>query len=302
MDIFKKKKALIKVGYLCNNNCVFCWTDRFKEKVKTNLTTKEILRKIDLAQNININTLILSGGEPTIRKDIFKICRYIKEKGFSLGLGSNGRIFSYKGIFDMLTKENLEFLHISFLSNEKEIHNKITRTKSFDQTTQGIKKAIDYNLNPIINLVVQKKNMNYLNETVDFLIKLGVNIIRISLVEPAGKAKKNSYILPEIQTASLRIAEAMEYGQSRGIYVGFDGLPLCLIKDKGNFTDLRRMGILYLSEAFESKFHPVDHKNRTKLPMCKSCKISECPGIYKGYIDLLGKEKLNEELKRIIEL
>lgn len=302
MDLFKKKKALIKVGYICNNNCIFCWTDRFKDKVKVNSTTKEILKKIDFAQGIGVSTLILTGGEPTIRKDLFKICKYIKEKGFFLGLGSNGRIFSYEGVLERLIKENLTFLHISFLSNKKQIHNNITQTKSFEQSTKGIKKAINYGLNPIINLVVQKQNMNYLKETIDFLIGLGVKIIRISLVEPAGKAKKNIQVLPEVATASLKIAEAMEYGRSRGIYIGFDGLPLCFIKRKDLFTDLRRMGIVYISEAFEKKFYPVDHDNRTKLPACKNCRIKECPGIYKGYIDLLGKEKINEVLKGATKL
>jgi len=299
MDLFKKKKALIKVGYLCNNSCTFCWTDRFGDKVKVNLTTQEILRKVDLAQSIGVNTLVLTGGEPTIRKDIFKICRHIKEKGFSLGIGTNGRMLSCEGMLDRLTKDGLEFLHISFLSDSKQTHNKITRTESFEQTTKGIKKAISVGLTPIINLVVQKENMDYLKETADLLIGVGVKAIRLSLVEPAGKARKNMDVLPELALASKKMVEMMEHGKSRGIYVGFDGLPLCLVKDKNLFIDLQRMGILYISEAFESEFYPVDHKNRIKLDLCEGCKIMECPGIYKGYSEILGKEELNEILKEL---
>jgi MoaA/NifB/PqqE/SkfB family radical SAM enzyme len=55
------------------------------------LTTEECRRVIDEIAQVNPNVfLILTGGEPLLRKDLFDIAGYAAEKDFTVVLGTNG--------------------------------------------------------------------------------------------------------------------------------------------------------------------------------------------------------------------
>jgi molybdenum cofactor biosynthesis enzyme MoaA len=289
MEIFpeiQKKKALIKLDYRCNNNCLFCWTDRFGDNTGKILELSKIKQKILKAKKLGVDTITLSGGEPTIRKDFFKITKFIKEQGLSLSLGTNARMLSSDNFFQRLLNDNLEFLHISFYSTKKEIHNKISQTESFEQTIQGIKNSVKYGIEPIINIIVNKYNLDELEQIVDFLNNISVKKIKFSLVEPAGKALRNQDILPDIKTASENTKKAIDKSISLGIMTGFDGFPLCNMKGyEKRFTHLEKQGIIFLSEAFEDDFFPVDLLKYKKIKECNECLENKCPGIYEGYVN-----------------
>lgn len=295
-DYFYKKKAVIKLGYSCNNNCLFCWGRRWGKESEIDLNTEDIKKKIDLAKNLDVKTIVITGGEATIRRDLFEITKYIQNQGFSLGLATNGRMLSYQHVLDRLIKHGLLFLHISFYCHRKEIYEKITRTKSFEEAFAGIKNSVNRKLNPLINIVINRYNMHELKDFIDVLSRIGVKNFRLSYVEPAGEAEKNVDIIPRIPEASAVIKEGMDYGISKNLKMGFEGIPFCHFPEYvSNFADLKGLGIDFLSEAFEEEFFPIDYVKYEKVEECDGCGIKECPGIFKNYIELFGSEDLNLE-------
>ena len=81
----------------CNLNCDHCYLDaEFRGGLKTDeLNTEECFRVIDQIAEVNPNAfLILTGGEPLLRPDIYEIIRYAADKKFMVVLGTNGTMIN----------------------------------------------------------------------------------------------------------------------------------------------------------------------------------------------------------------
>ncbi|MDH7569363.1 MAG: radical SAM protein, partial [Armatimonadota bacterium] len=77
----------------CNLNCVHCRRlDVADEMMKDDLTTEEALALVDGITRAGRPILVLSGGEPLIRPDIFRIARYATEQGLVVSLATNGTL------------------------------------------------------------------------------------------------------------------------------------------------------------------------------------------------------------------
>src|SRR5690348_8677389 len=76
-------KALIKVGYACNENCTFCHTADVRH---LNDTGDRVAWKIDRAKRLGYSMVVLSGGEPTIRPELRSWARRVAGHGLDLGL------------------------------------------------------------------------------------------------------------------------------------------------------------------------------------------------------------------------
>ena len=89
-----KKRLDLKVGYTCNNNCRFCVV---ADKRKFgDLTTKELKKQMEEGRK-TCEDIVFTGGEPTIRKDIFELVRYAKKLKFdTIQIQTNGRMFASK--------------------------------------------------------------------------------------------------------------------------------------------------------------------------------------------------------------
>jgi len=271
--------VIIKTGYTCNDNCVFCHA---REKRKhPDLGIGKIKEKILRGRELGAGMVILSGGEPTIHKDIMEIAEFARENALELGIITNGRMLSYSDFFGRLQKKGLRYVHVSLHGDEK-THNELTGAESFRQALEGISNVSRSGMELVVNCVVVKQNMNILNDVVDVLKGVRTDKIKFSLVEPVRDGA-----MPGILEAADAVKKAIDYGRAAGLNMGFDGFPLCFMKGHERLLDnLETNNIKFISEAYEDRFFPVDFGDAVKLDKCKQCSRSgNCPGIYKKYLD-----------------
>src|SRR3989338_10974204 len=76
----------------CNLLCAHCYISAVPEVSNAaELTTQECRRVVDEIAQVNPSAfLILSGGEPLLRPDLFDLAPYARDKGFTVVLGTNG--------------------------------------------------------------------------------------------------------------------------------------------------------------------------------------------------------------------
>ncbi|MBU0579816.1 MAG: radical SAM protein, partial [Candidatus Margulisbacteria bacterium] len=74
------KRADIKIGYLCNNHCLFCVQGKNRE-LYGNKSCAEIKKAINLARK-TCQDLVFTGGEATLRNDFLELVSYAKKLGF----------------------------------------------------------------------------------------------------------------------------------------------------------------------------------------------------------------------------
>ena len=283
------KKVLIKPGYGCNNDCIFCHeydNRKFKE-----LGTEETKKMIAEAREAGCEWVVLSGGEPTIREDIKEIVSEILEQGMQTELVTNARMLSKKELLNELKQRGLKSTIASIAGPNKEVHERITRRAgSFNETTEGIKNLIEAGINTRINFVVIAQNKDYLKEMVELAEKLKVKEIRLALAEPKGACLKdydNQKV--RLREAAEKVIEAVKLGERKGIIVRTDGFAACLLGDYYYTNNpLKEEKIALRFERNNAK-----HDERHKPDKCKKCKIyNECDGIYNVYIEKYGDNEL----------
>lgn len=288
----KSRKAIIKLGYSCNNNCIFCHA--IPKRAHSDLSLKIIKMKIEALKDLGIDLVVFSGGEPTVRGDILNIIRYANTKGFFSGIVTNGRMMQYSRILSEMSKSGLRYVQIS-LHGPENVHNLITRAIGFKQTLKGIRNISDYeDIELVVNCVVNRLNMKSLEEVIDILQGIRINRVKFSLLEPTDKCRD---IVPDIMDAWERVKSALEYGKKKGFSLSIDGFPLCIIDGyETHIDDLRANNILYMSEVFDEGFYPSDQGNKVKEVMCRECKLNEmCGGTYREYFSSMQKTILNSK-------
>jgi len=170
------KKHLLKIYNMCNNNCLVC---KVLNKKVNKKTLDEIKQHLDVIANKE--ELIISGGEPALREDVFDIIGYAKGIGFKrVILETNGRLFCYKDFCEKMIRSGVDQFNVYLYSNRPEVHDSITKVKgSWMQTVEGIKNLIDMNAIVQANVVVCKENYRDLNNTINLLRKMKINYMNI---------------------------------------------------------------------------------------------------------------------------
>ena len=86
---------------MCNLRCPHCYLDAGK-KAENELTTIECLALIDEMRALGTEMLILTGGEPLLRQDIYDIAEYASERGIWVVMGTNGVLITDKVVHRMM--------------------------------------------------------------------------------------------------------------------------------------------------------------------------------------------------------
>jgi MoaA/NifB/PqqE/SkfB family radical SAM enzyme len=78
----------------CNSRCVYCGLRSLRENSEPALSTAEIKRVIDEASDLGLFCLVISGGEPLLRKDLSEVVAHARARGLFVSLTTNGILAS----------------------------------------------------------------------------------------------------------------------------------------------------------------------------------------------------------------
>lgn len=289
-------KALIKVGYSCNDHCSFCHTLEVRH---IDGEVDEIDRKIRRAATLGHTMIVLSGGEPTIRPELTHWARLSASLGLDFGLVTNGRMLSYGALVDELIDLRLRYVYLSLHGGSAKIHNLMVRSDAFEQTYGALDNLSGRGLDLHINCVVTTRNVEHLRPLVDSVLPYTDATVKFSMVEPKGGGSRLfDHLMPPVATVAAKVAEAIEYGQANAGQTGprfrHGALPLCLMPGKeGLFDDLKTHAYRTMVEIGEADFFPVDDDNKLHPPVCDGCSMrGPCPGLYRGYHEVFGAGEL----------
>ncbi|MDT7876778.1 MAG: radical SAM protein [Sulfolobaceae archaeon] len=175
--------------YKCNLNCIHCYINA-SPNAPDGLTHEEAIRLIDEMAEIKIPLLIMSGGEPLMRKDFFELASYASSKGIKLALSTNGTLISEK-VAQKLKEIGFVYVGISLDSYNPEFHDKFRGVKgAFDLAIKGIKNALNAGLNVGLRFTLTKDNIDQVEEYIKFAVSLGVSRITFYHLSASGRGKE----------------------------------------------------------------------------------------------------------------
>lgn len=174
----------------CNLRCIYCMPEGVAPKVCGETLTKEnIFDIVEVAVELNIKKIRLTGGEPLLHQDIVEIVQGIKDRGIEkIYITTNGILLSEK--IEKLKKAGLKGVNISLDTLDREQFNYITRGGDLERVLQGIEKALNLNLEVKINSVIMKDiNENAIEELAKLTLNSQLDVRFIELM-PIGQGKK----------------------------------------------------------------------------------------------------------------
>jgi len=288
-------KALIKVGYGCNNHCTFCHTLDVRD---IDGTSAEVEAKIDRAAQLRHTMIVLSGGEVTMRPELLRWATRSAAHGLDFGLVTNGRALAYGELVDKLLERRLKYVYMSLHGGEAKIHNLLVRADAFEQTYAAVKNLAGRGLDFTVNTVVTRQNLEHLRAVVDALVPYPDVVLKFSMVQPKGGGDKHfDRLIPKVSAVAAKVKDAIEYGLERtsgqGRYA-HDGIPFCLLPGhEDRYDDLKTHRFATMIEIGEPDFFPVDDRAKVQPAGCNDCSIrGACPGLFRGYAEVHGVDEV----------
>jgi radical SAM protein with 4Fe4S-binding SPASM domain len=171
--------------------------DQLTGKSKDELTTKEGYRLIDQIAEVNPEAmLILTGGEPLLREDIFELSRYASSKNLMVVLGSNGTLIDEQKA-DALLTSGIQGVGISLDSTKAEIHDSFRGVKgAWQKTMRGIEICREKKIDFQIQTTVTQNNYNEISELLQVSAQSGARGFHLFFLVCTGRGQKLSDISP----------------------------------------------------------------------------------------------------------
>ncbi|XP_065872796.1 GTP 3',8-cyclase, mitochondrial [Euphorbia lathyris] len=161
IDTFGRMHTYLRISLTerCNLRCQYCMPDEGVELTPNPqlLSQNEIIRLANLFVSSGVDKIRLTGGEPTIRKDIEEICLQLSNlKGLkTLAMTTNGITLARK--LPKLKECGLTNLNISLDTLISAKFEFMTRRKGHERVMESINAAIDCGYNPVkVNCVVMR--------------------------------------------------------------------------------------------------------------------------------------------------
>ncbi len=290
-------KALLKVGYGCNDHCTFCHTLDIREIQGSDA---EVRAKIRRAKELGHTMVVLSGGEPTIRPELMAWAEYAASLDLDFGLVTNGRLLAYPDVIEELLGHRLRYVYLSLHGGSRRVHDLLVRARAFDETYGALKNLSGTGVDLHVNCVVTRRNVDKLRELVDAVLPYPDATLKMSMVEPKGGGDKHfQRMMPRIAEVAAKVADAIRYGEAQrgdapGPHFRHGAIPLCLLPGlEDRFDDLKTHRYATMVEVGEADYFPVDDRNKLQPEPCAGCALAgPCPGLYRGYHEVHGADEL----------
>lgn len=158
IDNFGREHTYLRISITdrCNLRCFYCMPEEGIELTdKANIMKLEEI--VDISKTftrLGVDTIRLTGGEPLVRKNIEFLVRELAKLGVTLKLTTNGIVLDK--YFDVFREVGLRKINISLDTLEKSKSVFITKRDYFDRIMENVKKAIDYDFDIKLNIVLIK--------------------------------------------------------------------------------------------------------------------------------------------------
>ncbi|MFW6024898.1 MAG: radical SAM protein [Candidatus Woesearchaeota archaeon] len=270
--------ASLEITMSCNNKCISCPMPSFSSDSPYDHLKKESKKLI------KYDEIHITGGEPTIHKDFFKILNFLfsnyPNKDFVLV--TNGRMLSYDTFCNKLSRFNFERFLIP-LYGTKKIHDEITNVKgSFEQTIRGLKNFNNIKDTMIeLRVIISKINYSNLEKIANYIVSNLSFVEKVVLfpINIVGFAYQNK------DKVFFKYSDARPYIESFLSIISKNNLKLELFNYPYCLLNKEYWDYIISSTTVDYKVSLTD--------ICSNCnKLKDCPKIWKTYLKNIGYPEL----------
>ncbi|NQV55742.1 MAG: heme d1 biosynthesis radical SAM protein NirJ [Rhodospirillales bacterium] len=173
----------------CNLNCKHCYSLSADVDFPGELSTQEVFAVMDDLKSFRVPVLILSGGEPLLRPDIFEISARAKDMGFYVGLSSNGALID-ETMAGRIADIGYDYVGVS-LDGIGEVHDRFRRVNgAFAASLEGIRLLKARGGKVGIRFTMTENNVQSLEPLLDLLDREEIDKFYLSHLVYAGRGNR----------------------------------------------------------------------------------------------------------------
>jgi len=310
--------TIIELTYRCNLFCKHCYIPQYYRS-KPELSTKKIFELIEEISSLGGLYLTFTGGEPFLRKDIFELINFAKQKKFYITVFTNGTLID-EDVVKKLKFFNVDRVEISIYGTKK-VHNKFVGCNVFDKVVETIRLLKQENINVCLKTVITKENFkDYM-----FLKKLARNLGVVLKTDFVLSAKIDNDCSPFKLLLSDKDLENFIKKEKIKITAEYKNFNNFVCSAGMNIVSISPEGKVYpciefpyqLGNVFKENFTTIWQKNATqfvkkffdikKYKKCLSCNINmycrRCPALcFIETSDIYGCSSVVKKVAKIYSL
>jgi heme d1 biosynthesis radical SAM protein NirJ len=174
----------------CNLTCLHCYSISADKDFPGELSTADAFRVMDDLKAFGVPVLILSGGEPLLRRDLFDIAARAKRMGFYTGLSSNGTLIDAP-MAERIAAIGFDYVGVS-LDGLEETHDRFRRKKgAFAASLAGIRHCRNRGVRVGLRFTLTQDNAGDLFALIALAEKEDVDKFYLSHLNYAGRGNVN---------------------------------------------------------------------------------------------------------------
>jgi len=170
----------------CNLRCIHCRATATELTSPADLSTPKALDIITQISEFANPILVLSGGEPLYRTDIFQLASFATERGLRVALATNGTLVT-KEIARKIADSGVKRVSISLDGVNAETHDTFRGIPgAFDAAIYGFRNLKEIGMAVQINMTIARHNAKQLPAVLDMVRNLGADALHTFLLVPVG--------------------------------------------------------------------------------------------------------------------
>ncbi len=174
----------------CNLTCKHCYSVSADKDFPGELSTAEVFQVMDDLKKFRVPVLILSGGEPLLRPDIFDISQRAKEMEFYVALSTNGTLIDEQNI-ETIAAIGYDYVGVS-LDGMREAHDKFRRRQgAFDQSLHAVRLCRQHGIKAGLRFTLTRDNVDDFPQMLELIEEENIDKFYLSHLNYAGRGNKN---------------------------------------------------------------------------------------------------------------
>ncbi len=183
---FKPRLIFWEVTKGCNLRCIHCRATATELSSPTDLPTARALEIIDQIAEVANPILVLSGGEPLYRSDIFQLAHYAADKGLRVALATNGTLVT-KEVARMIADSAIKRVSISLDGADAATHDAFRGIPgAFEAALYGFRNLKQVGMSVQINMTIARHNAAQLPQVLELAKSIGADALHTFLLVPVG--------------------------------------------------------------------------------------------------------------------
>jgi heme b synthase len=174
----------------CNLNCVHCRAGSERGPYPGELSTANCLELLEEIREVGTPIVILTGGEPLLREDVFDLSQKGTDLGLRMVLATNGTLLRPE-LVERMKDSGIKRVSISLDGVDERQHDAFRKVPgAFKGSLEGIRLLKEGGVEFQINTTVTRHNIGNIENILDLSVELGAAAHHIFLLVPTGRARR----------------------------------------------------------------------------------------------------------------